>query len=818
MNKLSSLTFRYLKFNIKRTITTCIGVIISAVLMYMIFTIGYSTFYSQAEEKFYEYHLGYDAVLICDGKTASEIVKLAPYYNEESNNDIDVELSYAWVAAEGNRDIIYINDFFAMPRQFHLEVGTLPKNDNSIIASYDKSIYLNENVGDTVELPYEKDGKEYVETKVISGFYKEDFSLKKDDTGYRLMYFNDGNFTLYGDKIYDMDLVCVFVTFRDKDDIKGDFNKLEEAFNIKEGYISEASEKLNNPETSLSYLTAQALLLIFAFIGAVASIFIVRNAFNISVHERSRDYGLLRSVGMSRRQIIGIIMREAFIISIIGLIIGIAVGHGLCVLGFGVFKRILELSDYYRIRFIPVAWIFTIAAVIVTTAYAMVAPIEKLYKLNPINALRMTDEYKTNRLKRIKSKPDRGRFFSKLFGVEIGYAYKNALRNKGRFIISVATLTICSALFVGIYSSFSMLEHNYKRLWGLECEYSGEIYVTDFNNISYVKNSIEKFSEVEETDYYVDMFAKLDDAEGNKDIYCIGVSDEEYRKIISLTGGYKKTDTNDTIEGIALANSSFTLGKVYKISEVYDGLQLYISAKVKINDELFSELNKIFNESKNEYLVNGEYTEYFIYNLDSNNIHINKLNFTDEYVNYNSVDGNDYAIYYYHLIIKLNPKKSHLGFNNFIKTSPYEYQSYTEDYDSARDMMAVVRAIATVAIIILLIMYMVNIINIKSAEMIIRKNELNTLRAIGMSIKQQSRMLYAESIITAVISALFGSVIGVISSWYIVNVMLEVWGEIHFTVKWSVIIFTAVLLIAINIFNVWMSKPDDSEIQVGDYY
>lgn len=818
MNKLSALTFRYLKFNIKRTITTCIGVIISAVFMYMIFTIGYSTFYSQAEEKFYEYHLGYDAVLICDGKTAREIVKLSPYYNEDSNNDIDVELSYAWVAAEGNRDIIYINDFFAMPRQFHLEVGTLPKNDNSIIASYDKSVFSKENVGDTVELPYEKDGKDYIDTKVISGFYKEDFSVKKEDTGYRLIFFNDGNFTLYGDKIYDLNEVCVFVTFKNKDDVKGDYYKLEEAFDIKEGHISDASVRFNNPETSLSYLTAQALLLIFAFIGAVASIFIVRNAFNISVHERSRDYGLLRSVGMSRRQIIGIIMREAFIISIIGLIIGIAVGHGLCVLGFGIFKRILELSDYYRIRFIPVAWIFTIAAVIVTTAYAMVAPIEKLYRLNPINALRMTDEYKTNRVKRIKSKPNRGRLFSKLFGVEIGYAYKNALRNKGRFIISVATLTICSALLVGIYSSFSMLEHNYKRLWGLECEYSGEICVTDFSDIEYVKNSVDKYSEVDGTDYYVDMYAELVNSGEYDRIYCVGLSDAEYSKTLKMTGDYKKSDRKDVIEGIVLRDSSFTPGENYKLSDTYDGLNLYVSAKVKDNYILFTELNKIFMESKDEYLFNGRYTEYFIYNLDSSSTHINKIYFSEDYINYNSTAGNDYTTYYYHFVVKLNPRKSHVGFKNFIKTSPYEYYSYTEDYDSARDMMTVVRAIVTVVIIILLIMYMVNIINIKSAEMIIRKNELNTLRAIGMSIRQQSRMLYAESVLTAIISAVLGSVIGVISSWYIVNVMLEVWGEIHFTVKWSVIIFAAVLLIAINIFNVWMSKPDDSEIQVGDYY
>ena len=363
-----------------------------------------------------------------------------------------------------------------------------------------------------------------------------------------------------------------------------------------------------------------------------------------------------------------------------------------------------------------------------------------------------------------------------------------------------------------------MLEHNYKRLWGLECEYSGEICVYDYNDIEYIKNSVEKYSEVDGTDYYVDMFAELVDSSEYDRIYCVGLSDAEYNKILKMTDNYKKSNREDVVEGIVLNDSRLTSGEAYKLSDTYDGLNLYVSARVKDNYDLFSELNKIFMDSKDEYLYNGNYTEYFIYNLDSSSTHINKLYFSEENNNYNSTGGNDYTTYYYHFAVKLNPKKSHVGFNNFIKTSQYEYYSYTEDYDSARDMMTVVRAIATVVIIILLIMYMVNIINIKSAEMIKRKNELNTLRAIGMSIRQQSRMLYAESVITAIISAVLGSIIGVISSRYIVNVMLEVWGEIHFTVKWSVIIFTAVLLIAINIFNVWMSKPDDSEIQVGEYY
>ncbi|MBR1816411.1 MAG: FtsX-like permease family protein [Lachnospiraceae bacterium] len=818
MEKLSSLTLRYLKFNIKRTITTCIGVIISTVLMYMIFTIGYSTFYSQAEEKFYEYHLGYDAILVCDGETAREIVKLAPYYSEQSDKDIDVKLSYAWVAAPGNRDIIYVNDFFAMPRQFHMAEGTLPKNENSIISSYSKAEFLNEKAGDIVELAYEKDGKDYAETKIISGIYKDDFSFNEEDTGYRLLFFNGGNFTLYGDKIYDLDEVCVFVTFDNKEDIRGDYYKLTDKFDLIDSHLSDESVKLHNPEDSLGYLTAQALLMIFAFFGAVASIFIIRNAFNISVHERNRDYGLLRCVGMSRRQIIGIIVREAFIISIIGLIIGIALGHGLCVLGFGVFKNVLELSDYYRIRLIPIAWIFTIVAVIVTTAYAMVAPVEKLYKLNPINALRMTDEYRDNKIDKLKAKHKRGRLFTKFLGVEIGYAYKNALRNKGRFIISVVTLTVCSALFVGIYSAFSLLEKNYKRLWGLECEYSGEIFVNEYKDLDYLINKCNEFSEVEDTMCYVGMSAKIKNSEGDDiDIKFIGVEDEEYKRILALTGDYKATSQNNAIEGIVSADSSFDVGEVYALGRKYGNLSMYVSSMTKDNYELSSELNR-FIESGVNISYEGKPVELFIYNMDSNNYHINRIYNTEDSQIYDFTTGeDDYISYYYHFCVKLNPKKSHRNFDNFIKTSPYEYYSYTEDYDSARNMMMVARAIATVVIIILLIMYMVNIINISSSEMIIRRNELNTLRAIGMSIRQQSRMLYAESIIIALISSVLGAVIGVICSWYIVNIMLMVWGEIHFTIKWSVIIGSTIILVGINIFNVWMSKPDGTEIlALGD--
>ena len=134
MNKLSLLTFRYMKVNMKRTITTCIGVVVSTVLIYMIFSIGYSIYFSVTEDSYRDGNLGIDAMLVCDGKTAQEIVQSAPYYGG-ADNAAKVKFSYAWAfSVDSDRDgVFYVNDFLAMPRQFTIKKGTLPKNDNTVI-------------------------------------------------------------------------------------------------------------------------------------------------------------------------------------------------------------------------------------------------------------------------------------------------------------------------------------------------------------------------------------------------------------------------------------------------------------------------------------------------------------------------------------------------------------------------------------------------------------------------------------------------------------------------------------------------------------
>ncbi|MGN0436170.1 MAG: hypothetical protein ACI4D8_06055, partial [Wujia sp.] len=74
MNKLSALTLRYLKTNLSRTLTTIVGIIMSAAIIYIIFAGGYSG-YKAFSRKAYEDTLGWDAAYVCSKEDARRIAE-----------------------------------------------------------------------------------------------------------------------------------------------------------------------------------------------------------------------------------------------------------------------------------------------------------------------------------------------------------------------------------------------------------------------------------------------------------------------------------------------------------------------------------------------------------------------------------------------------------------------------------------------------------------------------------------------------------------------------------------------------------------------
>jgi putative ABC transport system permease protein len=74
----------------------------------------------------------------------------------------------------------------------------------------------------------------------------------------------------------------------------------------------------------LSFL--QIFLLVFAFIAILVGSFLIFNTFSITVAQRVREFGMLRTLGASRRQILGDVVVEALAIGVLGAVLGIGGG------------------------------------------------------------------------------------------------------------------------------------------------------------------------------------------------------------------------------------------------------------------------------------------------------------------------------------------------------------------------------------------------------------------------------------------------------------------------------------------------------------
>jgi putative ABC transport system permease protein len=70
-------------------------------------------------------------------------------------------------------------------------------------------------------------------------------------------------------------------------------------------------------------------LLVFGFISVFVGAFIIFNTLSITVAQRTKEFGLLRMIGASRRQVLGSVVLEAIVIGFVASIVGLAAGFGL---------------------------------------------------------------------------------------------------------------------------------------------------------------------------------------------------------------------------------------------------------------------------------------------------------------------------------------------------------------------------------------------------------------------------------------------------------------------------------------------------------
>jgi len=212
--------------------------------------------------------------------------------------------------------------------------------------------------------------------------------------------------------------------------------------------------------------------LMFMIIGTIlsavifsSSVIVMSNAFRVSAGQRLQQFGILKSVGATRRQISQTIMYEGIWLSALGIPMGIGVGLLVQFAGIIIANALLAdinvgQPDAFTFEYI-IAWQAILIAVVVGFVTVLVSawlPARKAAKIPAIDAIRKQSETKI-KISTLRS----GKFIQKVFGFEGALAAKSLKRSKRNFRATVISLTISIVLFIGA-SSFGTQLNRMARL------------------------------------------------------------------------------------------------------------------------------------------------------------------------------------------------------------------------------------------------------------------------------------------------------------------------------------------------------------------
>lgn len=461
MNIFQRTTLQFLKKNKTRTIVTIIGVILSAAMITGVFVFISSLQQNMVENQILQdgdWHLqltNLDAAtaegLKGDGSLReisfsspvghalleSNQVAATPYLSINAMSlDAFRQKRVELIAGrfpKNNHELIIGNRLqsdktltYRVDSRMELTVGDLPGLDNTVLQPGD-SYYMGEN-GDA--LPELKNGKPGAYT--IVGVYSAS-------------YFH----AYYGD-------LPIYPSFTALEGVGStayiSFKNPWDTYQYADRYTA-FSPSINTELLRYMGVSGQsAVNETFYMLGAIlfliimgGSVLLVYNAFSISVAERTRDFGILSSVGATQRQLRKMVIFEAGFISLIGIPIGVVSG----ILGIGVTlyligDRLAVFSTGAIPLYVhPLAVVLAVAGTLITVLLSALIPARRAGKRCAIDAIRQTQDVLI-RPERVKG----NRLFLKLFGLEGFLADKNFKRNRRQYRSTVLSLLVSVVLFV----------------------------------------------------------------------------------------------------------------------------------------------------------------------------------------------------------------------------------------------------------------------------------------------------------------------------------------------------------------------------------
>ena len=600
MKILNKLTIKSLKLNKKRTLVTIIGILLSTALITVVagmITSGIATLKEYYKKTSGDYQVEFKDVQTQDLSYIEENRNIENYF-------LTSNIGYANLEGSANEDKPYVNiigiDSSAQAKlPITIDEGRLPTNSSELLIS--KSIItngeVNLQVGDKITFDVSKrllEDKELTQDDILTpdehleSMYGKEYTIvgimerlnfdlePYSAPGYTVFTYLDvnnlgskanifANFTKEGAKNYQ-EVLCNILgldanyekehnyidimelsTGKTKDEIGSKYN-----IAINTDVLQFEGVGINSSYIRMLYLIG----IIVVAIIIISSVFVIRNSFAISITERTRQYGMLSSIGATKKQIRKNVLFEGFILGIIGIPLGILLGVGVnfilsIILNNLIGKIIDNVTFIYSLP--VVAIIFSIILAGVTIYFSCRSSARRAAKVSPIDAIRSNEDIKISG-KKVKSP----KIIKKLFGVGGDIAYKNLKRNKKKYRTTVISLVVSIAIFISItslvqygfnISNQAFTDYKYNLMVSISsAEDKNEAFnthkkiasderVNSYSVTRFLFGTMDmkdvKFSN-DGKDYYNSMDAMVDGA--TYQLIIVSVGDEEYQRYIKDLG------------------------------------------------------------------------------------------------------------------------------------------------------------------------------------------------------------------------------------------------------------------------------------------
>lgn len=542
-----------------------------------------------------------------------------------------------------------------------------------------------------------------------------------------------------------------------------------------------------------------SLAVIIIIIVMLASVFVIRNSFAISITEKTSMYGMLASVGATKRQIRRNVLFEGFILGLIGIPLGILLGLGVNAILITILNSVLgDMLNGAKFVFvtptIPIICAIVLSAVTIFCSSFFIAL--RASRIPPLVAIRGNKDIKVKNNKSYRT----SKLTKKLFGVGGEIASKSLKRSRKKYRTTVISIVVSVAMFIAV-SAFMDYGMTYTEHYYGKTDYSYMVSGIDTKQAQ----TIEKMPEIDNyltvglqyghvsADVPVNECGEnflYDNADGTKS-FSVEFLEFEHDTFVQICRELK-LDYNKVKGGVLVysqvtpdnsesGNSSKPMklfGKTAPTKFIVYGNEL-IAGKLKVSsvfDEIPKSADSVIGEGTilgqgliigEQGVISPQLGEHKCYIT----LYANTSNHTSLTNRIESMEGVDDSIYI------------------------YDYEETVRQFNA---VMLIVGIFVYGFIGVISLIGLTNIFNTISTNMQLRSKEFASLKSIGMTKKEFNRMIRLESLMYGIKSLLIGIPLGVLGVFAIFSAFSKGSVPMGFVFPWKAILISiAVVFVAV---------------------